>query len=394
MLVATALAIAASMLGLYSGPVVASIPAGFPPFTVDDIPWDRRPDLVLPGIVIALIGFSESASISRRFASEDRVHWNANRELISQGVANVAAAATGGMPCGGSFSRSARNRLSGAVTRLSGGITGLVVLIVLPFASIFESLPYAVLGAIVIVAVLGLIQLGPLVRLWRVSIPQAGTALGTFLATLLLSPRLDTAVLIGVGLSIAVLLWRLLQLEIDVHFDDPVLTFTLRGVLWFGTAQRLDATLLDSLAAHPDAQRLIVDLARLGRIDTTGALVLRSVLDQARVAGLAAQVRGTPPQSQALADRVLNPEKARSANPGPRCAHHLEPSRSCQCPHEDHHCGQSAPTPITASPSPTNGRFWRGCAPGWPCWRARSRWPAWCTTSARDRSGLRSRCCS
>jgi sulfate permease, SulP family len=308
-LVAAGLAIAASMSGLYSGPIIDSIPAGFPPLTVDDIPWDRLPELVVPGIVIALVGFSEAASISRRFASEDRVQWNANRELISQGVANVAAAATGGMPCGGSFSRSALNRMSGAVTRLSGGITGLVVFIVLPFAPIFEPLPLAVLGAIVIVAVVGLIKLGPLVRLWWVSIPQALIAWGTFVATLLLAPRLDIAVFIGVGLSIAVFLWRSLQLEIDVHFEDQMLTFTPRGVLWFGTAQRLDTTLLDALAAHPGAQRLVIDLARLGRIDTTGALVLRSVLDQARVAGLAAEVRGIPPQSQALADRVLKSEK-------------------------------------------------------------------------------------
>lgn len=307
-LVATVIAIAASAFGWYSGPTVESIPAGFPPFTVDDIPWGRLPELVVPGIVIALVGFSEAASISRRFASEDRVQWSANRELISQGVANVAAAASGGMPCGGSFSRSALNRMSGAATRLSGGITGLVVLMALPFARIFEPLPLAVLGAIVIVAVVGLIRVGPLVWLWRVSVPQAIIAWATFVATLLFAPRLDIAVFIGVGLSIAVFLWRSLQLEIDVDFDDQTLRFTPRGVLWYGTAQRLDTTLLDALAAHPEAQRLVIDLARLGRIDTTGALMLRSVLDQARDAGLAAEATGVPPQSQGLSDRVLKPE--------------------------------------------------------------------------------------
>jgi SulP family sulfate permease len=308
-LVATVLAIAASAFGLYNGPTVESIPAGFPPFTVDDIPWDRLPELVAPGIVIALVGFSEAASISRRFASEDRVRWSANRELVSQGAANVASAMFGGMPCGGSFSRSALNRMAGAATRLSGGVTGLIVLAVLPFATIFEPLPFAVLGAIVIVAVVGLIKLRPLVRLWRVSVPQALIAWATFIATLTLAPRLDIAVFIGVGLSIGVFLWRSLQLEIDVDYDAPTLTFTPRGVLWYGTAQRLDTTLLDALAAHPDSQRLVIDLIRLGRIDTTGALMLRSVEDQARDAGLEVEVQGVPPQSQALADRVLKPEK-------------------------------------------------------------------------------------
>jgi SulP family sulfate permease len=308
-LVAAVLGIAVSMLGFYPGTVVETIPAGFPPFTLLDIPWEKLPLVLLSGVLISLIGFTEAASISRRFASEDRARWSADREFVSQGAANLAAAAFGGMPCGGSFSRSSVNRMSGAVTRLSGAITGLVVLAFLPFATVLEPLPLAVLGTIVIVAVVGLMRFGPLVRLWRVSVPQAVIAWGTFLATVLLAPRLDIAVLIGVGLSIAVFLWRSLQLDVDVVADGTVLTFSPRGVLWFGTAQRLDTALLDALAAHPDADRLVVDLARLGRIDTTGALVLRSVLDQARTAGLAADVEGIPPQSQQLTERVLRSEK-------------------------------------------------------------------------------------
>lgn len=306
-LVAAAAGIAVSALGAYPGAVVAAIPAGFPPFTAAEIPWRELPGLLLPGLLIALIGFVEAASISRRFASEDRRPWSADREFVSQGAANVAAALTGGMPCGGSFSRSSVNRLSGATTRLSGAVTGFAVLAFLPFAQVLEPLPLAVLGTIVIVAVANLLRLRPLVRIWRVSVPQALIAWGTFAATVLLAPRLDLAVLIGIGLSIAVFLWRSLQMEIDVRADDQRLTFTPRGVLWFGTAQRLDTTLLDSLAAHPRAEHLVVDLARLGRIDMTGALVLRSVLDQARGAGLTTEVTGVPPQSRDLVARVLDP---------------------------------------------------------------------------------------
>jgi len=256
-----------------------------------------------------LIGFTEAASISRRFATEDRVRWSADREFISQGAANLAAAMTGGMPCGGSFSRSSVNRMSGASTPLSGLITGLTVLAFLPFAEVLQPLPLAVLGTIVIVAVIGLMKFRPLLRIWRVSVPQAIIAWGTFLATVLLTPRLDIAVLVGVGLSVAVFLWRSLQLEIDVLASGSSLRFTPRGVLWFGTAQRLDATLLDALAAHPTATVLDIDLSRLGRIDTTGALVLRSVIDQARGAGLETTVQGVPPQSQQLTERVLRGDR-------------------------------------------------------------------------------------
>lgn len=305
-LVATVAGIAISALGYYPGPVVDNIPAGFPPFTLLMIPWGEVPGLLVSGVLIALIGFTEAASISRRFASEDRTRWSADREFISQGAANIAAAATGGMPCGGSFSRSSVNRMSGAATPLAGLVTGLTVLAFLPFASVLEPLPLAVLGTIVVVAVIGLMRFRPLIRIWRVSVPQAIIAWGTFLATVLLAPRLDIAVLIGVGLSIVVFLWRSLQMEIDVDVEDAALTFTPRGVLWFGTAQRLDTALIDALAEHPDASLLTIDLARLGRIDTTGALVLRSVIDQAHSAGLETTVRGVPPQSEQLTNRILS----------------------------------------------------------------------------------------
>ncbi|ODU06158.1 MAG: hypothetical protein ABS81_05475 [Pseudonocardia sp. SCN 72-86] len=305
-LVAVVVGIGISVLDLYHGPIVETIPAGFPPFTLLAVPWERIPALLLPGLLIALIGFTEAASISRRFASEDRTRWSPDREFVSQGVANLSAAAFGGMPCGGSFSRSSVNRMSGAMTRLSGGVTGLVVLAFLPFATVLEPLPLAVLGAIVVVAVLNLMRFGPLLRIWRVSVPQAIIAWGTFAATVLLAPRLDIAVLIGVGLSIMVFLWRSLQLEVDVNAEGTTLLFAPRGVLWFGTAQRLDTVLIEALAAHPEADRLVVDLTGLGRIDTTGALVLRSVLDQARLAGVVAEAVGIPPQSQRLTERVLN----------------------------------------------------------------------------------------
>jgi SulP family sulfate permease len=294
-----------SALGAYPGAVVESIPSGFPPLTLTEIPWTSMPQLLLSGTLIALIGFTEAASISRRFASEERVRWSADREFISQGVANLTAAATGGMPCGGSFSRSSVNRLAGATSRASGAITGLTVLAFLPFAAVLEPLPLAVLGAIVIVSVLNLVRFGPLLRIWRVSVPQAVIAWGTFVSTVVLAPRLDIAVMIGIGLSVAIFLWRMLQLEIDVHAEDGSVVLTPRGVLWFGTAQRLDRTLIEALAAHPDSRRVIIDLSRLGRIDTTGALVLRSVLDQARDAGLDANFDGVPPQSAALVERIL-----------------------------------------------------------------------------------------
>ncbi|MGQ0632778.1 MAG: SulP family inorganic anion transporter [Sporichthyaceae bacterium] len=305
-LICAVVATIVSAAGSDLGPTIDNLDAGFPPFTFDDLPWSQLPDLLLAGFVIALIGFSEAASISRKFAAEDRITWSADREFVSQGVANVVAACSGGMPCGGSFSRSAINRKSGARTRFAGAVSGLLVLVFLPFAQIVEPLPFAVLGAIVISSVAGLMRFRPLIALWRLSVPQAMIAWITFIATLALAPRLDLAVMIGIGASLAVFLWRALQLDIDVVATDDLLVLTPRGVLWFGTAQRIGTAINEALVAHPSARRLELDLRGLGRIDTTGALALSTVLRTARESGIEAELVGIPKQSQALTQRILD----------------------------------------------------------------------------------------
>jgi SulP family sulfate permease len=305
-LLAAVVATALGAAGAYSGPSVDHIPAGLPPFTGDDLPWSELPSLTAASAVIALVGFTEAASISRRFAAEDRSRWDADREFVSQGAANVAAAFSGGFPCGGSFSRSAVARLSGATTRLAGAITGLTVLVFLPFAQVLEPMPLATLAGIVISAVFSLLRFRAMWSLWRISTPQALIAWGTFAATLLLAPRIDIAVLIGIGGSLGVFVARALRLDVDVALDGELLTLTPRGVLWFGTAQRLDVAVADALAAHPWITRVDIDLYGIGRIDTTGALVLRSVLEHAREAGLTVQLKRVPPQSAALTARILD----------------------------------------------------------------------------------------
>ena len=187
----------------YGGPTVGEVPTGLPTLGLD-LPWDQLGSVVVAGVVIALVGFAEAASISRVFATEERQRWSADREFISQGLANVAGAVTGAFPVGGSFSRSSLNRLAGARTRWSGLVTGIVVLAFLPFADVLETLPRAVLGGVVIAAVLGLIQPRKLFGLARASTGDGVVALGTFAATLAMAPRVDHAVLVGIMLALAV----------------------------------------------------------------------------------------------------------------------------------------------------------------------------------------------
>jgi len=184
----------------YEGPTVGDLPGGFIDLSLG-LPWSSFGQLLLPGLVIAIVGYAEPASISRMFAAEDDIPWSSSRELVSQGVANLAASVSGAFPVGGSFSRSSLNRFAGASSGWSGAVTGAVVLAFLPFAPLLESLPRAVLGAIVFGAVYPLIKLVSIARLWRENWGPAVVATGTLAATLLSSPNVEWGVLFGVGLS-------------------------------------------------------------------------------------------------------------------------------------------------------------------------------------------------
>lgn len=283
---------------------VGPIPEGLPRLSLA-LPWEELPALLLAGIVIALIGFVEPASIARSYALLERRRWDADREFVGQGAANVAAAVSGAFPVGGSFSRSAIARASGARTRWTGAVAGLLVLAFLPFASLLDDLPRAVLASIVIASVLPLVRLRPVVRLLRFSRPQFVVAAGTFVLTLALAPRVEQAVVIGFGLAVATHLIRELSIDVSSRMEDGTLHLRPRGVLWFGVAPRLEDTVRDLIVAHPEAARLVIHLDAVGRIDTTAALSLRELLRTAREAGLDAEIGEVRPRWRRLVDQVI-----------------------------------------------------------------------------------------
>ncbi len=303
-LLAATIGILYSVLTDYEGLVVGEVSLSFPDSPLD-LPWHDVWALLVPASVIALVGFAEPSSIARIFATQDRERWSPNRELISQGVANIASGISGGFPVGGSFSRSSINRMVGGQTRWSGAITGIAVLAFLPFASVMDDLPRAVLAAIVIAAVAQLIRIRQLLRIWRFSRPQALVAWTTFVATLILSPRIDLAVVLGIGFGITVHLWRELRVQVESTYRDRTLTLRPLGVMYFASAQDVDAALLNQLAEHPEAIQVVFDLSALGRIDLTGALALKNLVDDAHAAGLVVDITGVPPQSRRILDRVF-----------------------------------------------------------------------------------------
>lgn len=275
-LVAVIVCLVYSTISDYEGLVVGTIPEGIPAFSLD-LPWSDLPTLLVGAFVIALVGFAEPSAIARTFATADRIPWSASRELVSSGLANIASALTSAFPVGGSFSRSSVNRFAGAQTRFSGGVTGLIVLAFLPFASLLEQLPTAALGAIVFGAVYSLVRPVRLVRLWERSPTQAVLAWVTFAATLAFAPRVEFAVLLGVALTVVHHLVR--PLRVDQGDADDVASIRPEGLLWIGSQKQLAQRLRAATDAHAGAEALSVDLGGQPAID---AAVVDALANEAR----------------------------------------------------------------------------------------------------------------
>ncbi len=170
-------------------------------------------------------------------------------------------------------------------------------------------MPTAVLAAIVITAVVPLMTLFPVASLWRDSRPATLIAVGTFAATLAMAPRIERGVLVGIGLSVVVHLWRELHIEVDAWEEEGTLHLRPQGVLWFGAVQAFEDALLAALARHPRADAVLIHLDGLGRLDITAAVTLRDLIDQTRSAGVGVGIADVRSRDRRLVDGIILRER-------------------------------------------------------------------------------------
>jgi SulP family sulfate permease len=187
--------------------IVGEVPAGLPSVALPALNLDAVTALLPVALTIAFVSFMESIAVARSIAAKERDKVDANRELIGLGLANVVGSLFRAYPVTGGFSRSAVNYQAGARTPLASVITALlVVLTLLFFTPLFTYLPKAVLAAIVMVAVFGLIDLKEPRLLFRLKPVDGWTLIITFAATILIG--IEQGILAGVGFSRLVFVWR------------------------------------------------------------------------------------------------------------------------------------------------------------------------------------------
>jgi SulP family sulfate permease len=195
--------------------VVGVVPSGLPSFSVPSIGVSDIQQLLPIAITLALIAFMEAYSIAKAIEEKHDYKIDANQELRALGLSNIFGALFQSYPTTGGFSRSAVNDKAGAVTPMSSLIAAALIALTLLFLTpVFYYLPKAVLAAIVMVAVAGLVDVKLPVMLWKSHKVEAVLLLATFLVTATIG--MTQGIATGVSLSLIVLVYR----QMRPHFTE------------------------------------------------------------------------------------------------------------------------------------------------------------------------------
>src|SRR5690606_10001351 len=202
--------LAVSLFGLQEQGVriVGRIPGGLPAFSPPTLGWDRIAELLPIAITVALFGFMESVSIAKNLEEKGpEPPLDADQELRALGLSNVLGSLFLSFSVSGSFSRTAVNAGAGAKTTMSLVFSALLIgAVLLFFTPLFHNLPTLILGAIILMAVLGLIDFRYPRKLWAFGKGEFTLWAATFFLTLFVG--LIEGILLGVLLSLALLVSR------------------------------------------------------------------------------------------------------------------------------------------------------------------------------------------
>ncbi|MFO8029994.1 MAG: solute carrier family 26 protein [Cyclonatronaceae bacterium] len=286
--------------------VIGEVPSGLPFPGLPAFSLDAVYGLLPMAFAITIVGFMESIAVAKSIHARHRDYrLDPNQELVALGSANVGGALFQAFPVTGGFSRSAVNDQAGAKSGMAGIISALLIGLTLLFLTpLFYYLPNAVLGAIIITAVLGLIDIREIRFQWRIQKQDFAMMAITFLVTLVLG--IEEGILTGVVASLGVVIFhsskphvaRLGQLPGTrvyrnlSRFDDAseredVLVFRYDAPLFYANADHFKETVTHLIAQKGEAlKRVVLDASGINSIDTTGIHALASLEKELRDNGI------------------------------------------------------------------------------------------------------------
>jgi MFS superfamily sulfate permease-like transporter len=291
-----------SILLSAGGDVVGVIPKGLPRLSLPYLDFSIISQLILASIIISLLGFMEAISIAKAMATRTGQRLNPNQELMGQGMANIIGAFGQSYPVSGSFSRSAVNLQAGGMTGLSNVLSSVFVAITLLFFTpLLYHLPQAVLAAIIMMAVIGLINVKSFAHAFHTQKYDGIIAIVTFVCTLYFAPHLDRGIIIGVLLTLGHLIYRRIEPSVVLlsrHSDGTfrnaerfglaqcryTTMIRFQGSLTFSNCNYLEEKVLDQISAKPEMKYIVIVGNAINEIDASGEGMLSTLTQRLKEA--------------------------------------------------------------------------------------------------------------
>jgi sulfate permease, SulP family len=281
--------------------IVGSIDSGLPSVGLPDASASDYLNLAASGVGVALVGFAEGLGAAKTYAARHHYEVDPNREMIGLGAANIGAGLASGMVVNGSLSKTAVNGGAGAQSQMSGIVVALLTVVTLLFLTgLFESLPEATLAAVVIAAVIELVDIPALARLYRVWTTRLGAIYGraarpdfvAAVAAMLGVLIFDTlpGLFIGIATSLTLLLYRASRPNVavlgrlpdghwvdlargDAATQDGVVALRVEAGLFFANAEHVRQTVV-SHAREDGVKTVVIDAETVPFVDVTAAGML------------------------------------------------------------------------------------------------------------------------
>lgn len=265
--------------------------------------------LIGPALTVAALAAIESLLSARVAASlSDTGPYDADRELVGQGLASIAAGFFGGMPATGAIARTAVNLRSGGRTRLASVIHALVLLAVVYLATgVVSQIPLAALSGVLMVTATRMVSVATV----RSVVGSTRSDTAVFVVTAIVTVSFDLIVAVGIGIAVASFftLRRLAQSG-GVHREEPpvpvqpgderIALFRLDGALFFGASDRV----LERVTSIHGVSVVILRMSQLQVLDATGAKVITEMIQALERRGITVLVKGIQPAHLKVATRV------------------------------------------------------------------------------------------
>ncbi|MEL6863060.1 MAG: solute carrier family 26 protein [Bacteroidota bacterium] len=294
-------AVYAANLTVVGVKIVGEVPSGFPQFSWPDIQTDALQVLLPTALTIAFVGFMESIAVAKAIQKKHKDYEiDNNQELIGLGLANVFGAFFKSFPVTGGFSRTAVNDQAGAKTGLAAIVSAILVTLTLLFLTdYFYYLPTAILSAIIMVAVFGLIDVKEARHLWKTDRKDFSLFMITAIGTLILG--IEEGILLGAILSLLVVIYtisyphiavlgRSANAEIyrnisrfdDVAFIPETLIIRLDARLYFANIHYFKDFVWKQIDQYPDTKYFILDAKAINGLDSSGVHLLTDMIADLR----------------------------------------------------------------------------------------------------------------